>query len=704
MKVSWKWLGQIIDLQNIEFDKLTEKLTMAGFEIEETYQLRTLQDKIIELKLTANRQDASFLIGIAREISTLLNKPLKNHYHHIKANNISRTCNHVSYQSLSDLKLNIIINIKNRHSPKWMQNYLKSHNIEGTNLLNDITEYINLKWGQDIEIFDARKIGINSISNNKIQILNNSNISQIIDEKNYSYNISPELLQYKNTILSVIGIKSNHHLKCDLNTSSIIVCGTICQSTYIQSIIKKLNIKTEKSTKHRKKILRCDFLYAYEEAIRLISTFAKGIIGKAYTYHRLPYKHKNLLVNKDDIYNILGPIKNHYNDFLSVKEILNILDQLNFRSTYNYIKQIFTIIIPEYRIHDITRPIDVIEEIGRIYGFEKFDDGLPQAINRGLTSDERQITKKVRTILRNLGMHEAIHYSLKRKNKYYQNNRNIIELYNPLSEDQTILQNSLFANLLEIQQYNINQKNFSIEAFEIGRIFIKNQISQNSINTQQNQEQICIACIMGKPNFLRSSWTDEPKELSWFHAKGILEEFFEKLHAAVAWKQFTNSDITKINQKIADLFNLKRTSTIYNPITEESIGFFGQLRHLSNYNLEHCTTYIFEIQLSGLMQTINYKNHLKYRIKPYSLYPSVTRDISIKLHNHENIDTIRQKIINQKNNLLESIEIFNEYKHNNNKRNISLRVTYRAQDRTLDDKDLTKINQEIKYILKHNIK
>nr|YP_010985897.1 phenylalanyl-tRNA synthetase subunit beta [Grateloupia asiatica]WOL36815.1 phenylalanyl-tRNA synthetase subunit beta [Grateloupia asiatica] len=702
MKVSWKWLSQIIDLSNIEFNELTEKLTMAGFEIEETYELIELQDKIIELKLTANRQDTSFLIGLAREISTLLNKPLKNYYSQIKPNRVNKTYNHISSRSLEDLKLNIIININNKHSPKWIQNYLKSYNIKTTHLLNDIIEYVNLKWGQDIEIFDAKKIGIQSISNDKIQISNTDDISQILDKKNHSYYPNPEIVKCNNTILSIIGIKSNDSIKCDLNTSSVIICGTICQSTYIQSIIKQLNIKTEKSTKHRKKILRCDFLYAYEETIRLISTFAQGIVGKSYTYHSVPYKQKNLLVSKQNIHHILGPIKNHSSEFLSVKKILNTLNQLNFMSTYNDMKQVFIITIPEYRIHDIKRPIDVIEEIGRIYGFKQFYDDLPEAISKGITSNKRQIIKTIRKILRDLGIHEVIHYSLKKKNKYYQNNTNLIELYNPLSEDQNVLQNSLFTNLLEIQQYNINQRNFSIEAFEIGHIFIKDQIHKDCINTQQNQENICVACIMGKPNFSRSSWTDKPKELSWFHAKGILEEFFEKLQATVEWKKFTNSDIAEINQKVANLFNLKKTSTIYNPRTKENIGFFGQLDYLNNYGIEYYPTYMFEIQLSALMRTINHIDHLNYRIKPYSSYPSITRDISIKLKSHENIDIIRQRILNQNNNLLESIEIFNEYKHNRDKRKISLRITYRAQDRTLGDTDVNKINEQIKYMLNQN--
>ena len=701
MKISWKWLGQIIELKNIQFDELANKLTMAGFEIEATYELPEIQDKIIELKLTANRQDTSFLIGLAREISTLLNKPLKNYYYHIRSNDINETDKKISYHSLQDLKLNTIINIKNRNSPTWIQNHLKSYNIEATNLLNDIIEYINIKWGQDIEIFDLEKIGVKSISSHEIQIFNKGNISQIIDEKSNLDYTNPEVLQYKNTILSIIGIKSNHRLKCDLNTSSIIVCGTICQSKYINSITKKSSIKTEKSTKHQKKILRCDFLYAYEETIRLISTFAQGIVGKSYTYHNLPYKQTNILVNKKNINNILGPTKNYCNNFLSVKKILDTLDQLNFRSTYNDIKQIFTITIPEYRLHDIKRPIDVIEEIGRIYGFEKFYDTLPKTTNKGLISNERQIIKTIRRVLRDLGIHETIHYSLKKKKKPYQNNKKFIELYNPINKDQTILQSNIFTNLLAIQQYNINQKNFSIEAFEIGRIFIKDLIHQDCINTQKNQEDIHLACIMGKPNFSRPSWTDDPKELTWFHAKGILEEFFEKLQANVGWKKFTNSYKTEISQQVADLFNLKRTSIIYNPITKEHIGFFGQLDYLSEYYVEDYATYIFEIQLSALKRTIKHADHLHYKIKPYSLYPSVTRDISIKLNNDQNIEIIRQRILHQNNNLLESIEIFNEYKHNTSKRNISLRITYRAQNRTLDDKDLTQINEEIKYVLNH---
>nr|YP_010986096.1 phenylalanyl-tRNA synthetase subunit beta [Polyopes affinis]WOL37014.1 phenylalanyl-tRNA synthetase subunit beta [Polyopes affinis] len=703
MKVSWKWISQLADLNEIKLNELIEKLTLAGFEIEEVYELPEIKDTIIDLKLTANRQDASFLIGLAREINTILKKPLKYYIDNVQdnvINNISNNSN-ILYESLYDIKIDIITNIQNRTSPKWLQDYLKSYNIQRKDILNDIIEYNRIKWGQDIEIFDAKKIDIQPTSSKNLIIDSVGNINQILSHDSKQKSITPALLKYKNTILSIIGIKSNENLKCDFSTSSILVCSTICKPEYIKLISKKLNIKTDKINKHIKQILRCDFFNAYQETILLISTFTRGTIGKSYEYHRLYDIQKSITVKKNIIYSILGPINNKSKKFLSVHEILSILNQLNFQSKYNNIKQTFEVLVPKYRSYDIKRAIDVIEEIGRIYGFEKFNDTLPKIIAKGQTSNQTKTIKKIRKTLRDFGIHEIIHYSLNKQSKNKIDNINNLSLFNPLTKDQAILQGNLITNLVATQKYNINQKNFNIEGFEIGRVFIQNEHSLN-----HKKEEIYLSGIMGRSNFSKQSWSETPKKLGWFQAKGLLEDFFEKLEAVVKWRHIKDSETSIITKQLTKLLNQKRTSIIYNPKTNKEIGLFGQLNLKSNYNEKNnYATYIFEIRLVDLINTIQDISHVNYKIKVYSIYPSVTRDMSVTLSNNEQIEVICKKILDQNNSLIESIKIFNEYKHQNkkNSRKVGLRITYRAKDRTLNDVDLMKIDKEIGSLLKTNI-
>nr|YP_009295893.1 phenylalanyl-tRNA synthetase beta chain [Schimmelmannia schousboei]AOM64828.1 phenylalanyl-tRNA synthetase beta chain [Schimmelmannia schousboei] len=702
MKFSWKWINELVDLQNVTLLELANKLTLAGFEIENIEKCQSIQDHIIDLTITANRQEASCMVGLAREVSTVFNRKLIQDVHLSNDNINNNTDTNISHnyqnnyfkesQSLLNIRLQTIKSLKNNISPEWLQNYLIGCNIKPVNILSDIQEYINIKWGQDIEIFDASKIDNNLI---QCSLMTVKNSQQIILNKN----IEAEILQYKNKLISTLGIESNPNIMCDLNTSEIIICGTICNPEYINRITKQIKLNTEKSNKHLKKILRCDFLNAYNETYELIKKLLQGIHIETHEYHKLlENKISSLQVSKNNIQNVLGPIISQGNKFLSVQTILKILTQLNFKPIYK--NKIFYLIIPKYRQNDIKRPIDVIEEIGRIYGFDKFSNRLPQLQKQGHISKQSIIIYKIRKILRDLGLQEVINYSLTNTNILKQNATQQISLYNPLLEDQSRLRNNLVHNLIINKEYNFKQKNMYFESFEIGKIFN----SSSNINKQLSTENTHIAGIMGNINYLRQSWSTKPQQLTWFHAKGILEEVFDKLKANVTWKQYNLSDKILFVDNVKNFFNPKRTAIIINAITKKPIGIFGEVNYQMNHKtIQFESTYIFEIHLNELITSIQSNNHLTYLLRSYSIYPSVTRDICMTLYKDTSIEYIIIKIKKTapKNTRIESINIFNEYYNKSLKsRNIGIRIKYQANDRTLNKEEINSIDNNIIDLLK----
>ena len=163
MKISWKWLNEIIDISNISLDEITQKLILAGFEIESIQNRPEIQDRVIEISITTNRGDTSSLIGLAREINTLFN--LKNLYstsnyyinHKNRSEEITIENNYIcemNTNAILNCQLNTIINLSKCLSPIWLINYLKAYDIKSQNTIQDIQDYIKIKWGQDIEIFD----------------------------------------------------------------------------------------------------------------------------------------------------------------------------------------------------------------------------------------------------------------------------------------------------------------------------------------------------------------------------------------------------------------------------------------------------------------------------------------------------------------------------------------------------------------------
>nr|WOA02405.1 phenylalanine tRNA synthetase [Gloiopeltis furcata] len=699
MKFSWKWLKTLVNLENITLSSLITQLTLAGIEVENVEEKPEIQDITLTIHVTANRSDISCLIGVAREVATLFNLKLYNPVNKAHTENeIMLTSLAMKSNSLLDMSVSKVKELNTHLSPHWLKCRLQGCGIASSNLYADITNYINIKWGQDFNIFDISEVKARSSSNDIITIDKSHNCSEFINSMDFCHlnNDKPvDILKYKNLVLSIIGIASNPLMFCSSKTSSIIVLGQICKLSYVQKVRKNKYNKTTQSEKQLKGISRRDFISAYNEAVGLLIEISNGKVEITQQYHSPKNCEDIIKISREQIVNILGPNnkrKSYTQLKLSKKIIYNLLKQLRFKPCYK--NNFFFITVPEYRKRDIKRSIDIVEEIGRVYGFEKFINNIPQYNKRGSFSRTNIVMKSVRLKLRSMGLHEIVSYSLQDRS-----NNHAVDLHNPLIQDQSKLRNSLIYNLLNAREYNLKQASLCLECFEIGRVF------HRKANTVV--EQINIAGLIGSPSFSRRSWSNKGESLSWFQAKGMLEELLETLKVEVMWKKHENNSYEKYNIKNSKIFHTHRIAIIANKEDQKQIGILGQIhsKYNSSFGINH-NVYIFEINLLHLIEAINKKSsqHLRYIFQPYSNYPSITRDISLKMGLHENAESIQEKILKTKNSLIESVEILSEYKHKNYNetqytRNLTLRIQYRASNRTLNDNDIKYIDSEIEQIL-----
>nr|WCH56214.1 phenylalanine-tRNA ligase beta subunit [Calliblepharis sp.] len=715
MKFSWKWLNEIADLQQITLKETIEKLTLAGFEIEEFDNKQKINDITLDLSITTNRSDATSIIGLARELNIIFkiqNFSTKNKYiptnkeDNITYENINIKKPKFLDQSLSDIKFTILKNLQFKRAPEWLINNLKACDIIPENTLFNIIQYIRIKWGQDIEIFDIDKIEKQKFIKELITIKDmktssSNNYKKIINLSDTHNNTCLKTLNYKDKTISLLGIKSNTELYCNHNTSSIIILGHICKPHYIQKTTNELKYKTKKSQKHIKGLSRNDFLQAYDETIHLIIHLTKNYINKAsnYKWHTFYANSNNILIDKKKVEYILGPV--NYKKNLNTQEILDILNKLNFKPADN--KNAIQVTIPEYRHIDIKRPIDIVEEIGRIYGFNHFIDQLPKNNHKKNNSKITILIKKVRNILRQLGLYEVIHYSIDNTSDKLPDVN--IFLYNPLQKDQTHLRNNLIYNLLKTLKYNNKQKNAFMECFEIGKIFEKKLSKYN--NKYIYTETIHVAGIIGKTNFSKRLWSEKGKDLSWFQAKGLIEILFEQIHSKIQWKNIHNFKLAQNYEKILNICHPYKCAILLNSVTQEIVGIFGELNIKCSKtvnNNQH--NYFFELNLLKLIKTIHINKHLSYISKIYSNYPSVTRDISLTLNKNTTVSYIKKVILSHNTQLINSVKILNEYylnKNINGSRNISFRIIYKSKYKTLNDYDIKKIDNKLKKVIK-NIK
>nr|WCH57213.1 phenylalanine-tRNA ligase beta subunit [Hypnea musciformis] len=707
MKFSWKWIKEISNLPNLTLKESIIKLTLAGFEIEAIDNKKDINDITLELSVTTNRLDAASIIGISRELKTIfkssntlkINASTKVNIKNEQFHAIGIKKSKFTKKNLSDIKLTIIKDIKIPNSPAWLNNKLQACEITRENTLSNIAKYINVKWGQDIEIFDANKIDkekftTESIAIRHLNIHRNTNPIIIPDETSNKF---VETLTYKNYPLSLLGIKSNPSFYCDHNTSSIIIFGHICKPEYINKTTKLLKYKTDKSQKHTKGLSRDDFINAYNETISLIlqlTEYKKKI--SYYMWHEQNNHITNILINTNKVKNILGPI-NQTKD-LKTGEIINILQQLNFKPKQN--EHLITVHIPEYRQNDIKRPIDITEEIGRIYGFNHFIDTLPQKKHKGYVSKMKILIQQIRNTLRQLGLYEIIHYSfINRNNKKH---KTYISLYNPLQGDQKYLRKHLLYNLLNTLAYNHKQKNTFMECFEIGKTFQSKKSIKNN-NQIYYKENIHIAGIIGKNNFSKRLWSEDGQELSWFQAKGLLETLFEQIHTEIEWT--SNLKTTKHYEDIINMCHPYKSAILKNKMNQKIVGVFGELNlyYSKKINQNH-KNYIFELDLREILKTIHVKKHLSYIFTKYSLYPSITRNVCLKLHKSITSNSVQGILLSHNKRLIESIKIVDEYHTNNyqqESRNVSYKIIYRSSNQTLSENAINEIDKKLNQIIEY---
>nr|YP_010925664.1 phenylalanyl-tRNA synthetase beta subunit [Neoporphyra dentata]WKD83896.1 phenylalanyl-tRNA synthetase beta subunit [Neoporphyra dentata] len=688
MKVSLNWLKELANIQTIDLDNLTNQLTQAGFEVEaiESITVDNQIDHVLDISSTANRSDVLSMIGLSREVSALtgssmlqtINQP-SNKYssrrHNILTDNSLMHCNNYFSAVIDEIKIT--------DSPIWLKNRLQSSGFTNKNLLVDISNYIMLKWGQPINIIDFNKITPEDTVTIQSDFHVGKNTKIKLNNENLELNKNILVTRVNTNVISVAGIGSNNNFDTNPDTTSIFVESAIFKQSVVRQSSRDLNIRTESSVRQERGLNTDNWENAYLETISLVIDLAGGNIRETFSTKKTMSDILNIDLSIQKVQDILGPISNNSQvRFLCLQEIQDILHSLNFTIIHKNQESI-KICVPNYRRQDVFREVDIIEEIARIYGYHKFKSSVPSIqFNRKL-SQKRKFIDKSRNILRNLGLTELVHYSLVKS-------LGDISLNNPLIQDYSNLRYSLLEGLIESNLYNLKQSNQTIDSFEIGTVF----------NTVQNRivETNNLAMILGGNLDIRSTWSQPAHSLNWYEAKGIVENFFQKMNRQIEW---TKQEI--IDSRV-NLIQKNRSATlIYN---NTNIGIFSEINQAIYSKLGLNTKlFVLEINLNILEDSHNQFNYLNYQIQPYSKYPSIIRDLSVIIPKNMEVNYLL-KLLDQFNDKdLESTRLFDQYTNKSlgkQKKSIGLRFTYRSDQKTLTNSEIDdKQNELQEKIMQH---
>jgi phenylalanyl-tRNA synthetase beta chain len=701
MQISLKWVDEIININNIQLDYLVEKLTLGGFEVEEILEIEENSNKIITLDIssTANRSDSLSINGISREISTLLDKPYKLSKYlyqtsHWKEQFFKLVTTTTEKQEVSLFLAVTVENLINTKPPLWLTNKLKSSGIIPQNNLLDYKSFILLETGYPFEFYDLNQIRsqLNSIEfdltlTNKI----NDKTFTATNDIEYQLTDSTLLLKANNIPISIAGLIPRKEFGYTLETNSILIEAAVLDSSFIRKQSRGLGLRTDRSARYEKSIKNTDLLNALHRLLRLLKVSNGSLHCKLKTFSEIfREEQKNILLSYSLVNEILGPIKgsdkyslNYINPLL----ISRYLTRLKFSYVFNALELNWLVEIPYFRIDDITRPIDLIEEIGRLHGFNQFLTRLPEIKSIGLEDQSYKTRKKITGYLLNVGFSELVHYSLVGNQNFL---INPIKLVNPLLTDSGNLRTTLLPSLIKTMKENINQGNSYFEGFEFGHTFF------------QDEEMIFfekefVSGIFGG-NKYKDSWSDSENSLSWFKAKGKIDLLFKQLKIRTHCE--LSSDLTYTN-----LLHPYRAAQFY--LSEGMcIGVFGQIHPIlaKKMNLSS-EVYLFEFNFDLIKNELENNKITIY--KEYSLYPKVVKDISFVINQNVNFSEIRQVVLNNGTKFLIDVKLLDEYKSNalpSNHISLCLQLVFQSEEKTLENKLIENIINNILLVLKEHFK
>jgi len=660
MRFSYNWLQSFFRKKLPKPEKLAEFLSMHSFEINEIKKIDS--DFVLDIDILPNRApDCLSHLGVAREISAILNYKFQIVNLKLIENKELKIKDFISVEIknkniCSRYVARAITGIKIGFSPKWIREKLKVCGLRSINNVVDIVNYIMLETGQPLHVFDFERIEGKNSKPKKIIVRFAKEKEKIItlDEEKYDLDENILIISDEKEPLAIAGIKGGKKAEINDKTKIIVLESANFDPLVIRQGSKRIDLKTESSQRFEYSLDPNLAEFAIDRTAFLIQKIAGGKILQGlidiYPQKILP---KRIKLDLNYVENLLG-IK------ISEREIKEILEKLGFKIK-NWKLKILDVIIPTFRL-DVSIAEDLIEEIGRIYGYQKIPAQFPIT---ALIPPEKNLDifweNIIKDILKEVGFTEVYNYSFISENDAKNFNFHLIEIENPTSLEFQYLRPSLIPNLLK--NVERNQKNFpEIRIFELGKIFKKN-------NKEIEEKKMLTGLIMTKEGF--------------YQLKGVIDLLLNKLGISNIWYKETKPPFWS-SQKCAEI-----------KIDNKEVGFLGEIspRILENLKIKSKVT-IFEIDFEKLSKLASEE----YEYQPISRFPAAIRDLAILVPRTVKVEDVLNKIETIGGSLICDIDLFDIYEGEElptNKKNLAFHIIYQAEDRTLTSEDIDKIQNKI---------
>ena len=683
--------GMICSLQELGLEDSSDGIEIIDEELALKHKLGTpgsnllqLNDFIYDLAITANRPDGMSVIGIAREISALLESkldfPQLNHKYEINLLKEIQLCPEAITSNC--LYTITCINGVNgeKLSPRWLRDRIEKSGIKSINLLVDLTNYILLEQGQPLHAFDKDKLSNligKEVSPNDFSVrkAKDNESLKCLDGKNYDLNENITIITCCDKPVAIAGVIGGLETSVTNTTSSIYLEGAVFNPVTIRKSSREIGVRTESSSRYEKGISSKNTIGAVTRAINLLEEYYPINLPIISTSNLINNEDVFIKLRRNRIHKILGPLI--INDQLDKRNLSDneIVDKLMLIGCTLKSKEYgWDVTVIPNRSQDLVREIDLIEEIARLIGYDRFDLNLPNPIKPGKLSSQQLALKKVKNGFIENGFNEVLSYSLVPEDK-----ESLIKISNPLLLETSCLRDNIWEEHLEIVNRNIKSGQTSCYIFEVGNVFYK--------SSEFIQEEILNGAIFGNKKF--GAWVNSGKDndLNYYEARGKLKEALSSLNIKVDDKP-TNS---------IDFLHPGRTAKLF--IEGKDAGYFGEIHPkliLDKTALKK--VYLFSINVANLLGASTRKNKWIPIYKQYPIVPKMERDINFIFSKEHLISEITSEIRKTGKNLLEDVNLIDVFKDINFGEDFisyTFRLSYRDKDKTLLDSDISSIHSNI---------
>ncbi|MEN9496181.1 MAG: hypothetical protein RLZZ137_1221 [Cyanobacteriota bacterium] len=659
-----------------------------------------LDDQVLELAITANRPDGLSMRGIAREVAALTGSAL----------NLPAAAAAVSAEPLPVpaavqerietgglFSLTALGGIRVAASPAWLQQRLERAGVRPINNVVDITNLVMLELGQPLHAFDADRLA--ALAGGRLDPalldLRQAQVGEVfnaLDGSSHALSADALVVSYAERAVALAGVMGGAETAVHDGTTTIWLEAAMFAPQAVRRSGRSVGLRSESSSRFEKGLPVEVTLEAADRAVALLQELCGAEVQGRWLHRKPLAERPALALRRDALHNLLGPVHaspeaaaaggdGHDLEDVEIEQILTALGCGLTADEDGWLVQ-----VPAARAMDLQREVDLIEEVARLVGYDRFSSHLPDPIAPGGLTPEQQVERRLRRCLVAVGLQETCSLSLgpARSERPGADPAHRLPLANPLLADYSHLRDSLVDELLQAAQRNLQAGRPGFWAFELGHVF-------NATAKGERQQLQLAGLICGARQAELWSSGGKPHAPDYFQARGLLQVALQSLALPVEDRRLSDQP----------LLHPGRGAQVV--IEGRPAGWFGQIHPdlAARYDLP-AATYLFQLEMPQLLSAATRRNRWLPSFSPFATVPASERDLALVVPADTASSALLQAIRKAGKPLLEQAELVDRYQGEQvaaGRCSQAFRLRYRDARRTLTDAEVDQAHQKIRAAL-----